>query len=369
LHKLFRFAALGVAALAMSAMLAACGPTPAKVALVGSDTTAGVMGVIAQRYNAKDDGSNANGDTVYNVPPVLTGSQTYTIPAGGSCTTDITYNSTSNKPPNGSSAGITALSSDTNGCLDVARSSRGRGASDSSTLDFYAYAIDGVTWSRFSNNAPANLSQAQLQGIYLCTNGGNPTITNWSQVGGANQPIVRYLPQTGSGTLSFFETRILGLSSAQQGVLDDTSCNSRPLRIEENSGNQVSGFVAADVIYPYSVANWNAQKNGVQPDIRGGAILGNINGIAPNTTTEGESCGGTCFLGRRYVYNVIKQGSPDLAASINFAGVDASHNGYLCNNVGAVIFTLTAYGFVPLPNAPAGPSLPNSTCRKNPTPL
>jgi hypothetical protein len=74
-------------------------------------------------------------------------------------------------------------------------------------------------------------------------------------------------------------------------------------------------------------------------------------------------------LGRRYVYNVIKQGSPEMGHAIDFAGVDSSHNGFICGNNNTAKFLIAGYGFVVLPFAPAGPGLPNSTCRKNPTPL
>ena len=51
-------------------------------------------------------------------------------------------------------------------------------------------------WSSASTLAPANLTRAQLQGIYNCT------FTNWNQVGGSNGQIERYWPQSGSGTRS-----------------------------------------------------------------------------------------------------------------------------------------------------------------------
>lgn len=368
-----RMGALGVALLMGGVLLAACGrPSQDNIGLAGSDTIVGVWGNLASQYNGNpDSGANPNHDVVYNVPPVLSGSQTYSIPASHSCP-GVTYNATTNKPPNGSSSGISALLADSNGCLDAARSSRGRSPSDPSTLDFWAFAIDGVSWAGYSGgHQPISLTQSQLQGIYLCTNSGQPAITNWNQVGGAAGSIIRYLPQTGSGTLSFFETRILGLSSAQQGVLDDTSCTNRPIRIEENSGNQVASGFRPFAILPYSFADWTAQKNGLWPtgDIRAGSYLGAINGIGASTSTVGETCG-PCFLGRRYVYNVTKQSSPELQNALWLVGVaSGNHNGWLCNNNGDANFIISAWGFVPLPNASEGSGLPNGTCRKNPTPL
>ncbi len=369
MSTVWRLGAAALIAVLGGVFLTACGTPKDDIGIAGSFTTNGVMDKLGSLYQGNPGGANPRGDTVHDVPAtVFTGTQSYTLPGDGNSCPGITYN-TSNQPPNGSSAGINALLADNNGCLDIARSSRGRTPSDPSSIDFYAFAIDGVTWAGFSGgHQPITLTQSQLQGIYLCTNGGNPTITNWNQVGGSSGAIIRYLPQTGSGTLSFFETRILGLSSAQQGVLDDSSCNTKPVRIEENTGDQVVSGFRPYAILPYSFADWNAQKNGALPDHRGGSFLGAINGIAPTPANVQEGCS-SCFLGRRYVYNVIKQGEPQEANAIDFVGLDSNHNGWLCSNNNTVKFTLASYGFVALNLAPAGPGLPNSSCRKNPTPL
>ncbi len=361
---------VGFAAIA-AVGLAACGGGPHTLALAGSDTTVDVMGPLSNGFN-----NTASADTAANIPSTLTGSQTFTVPADKRCAAK-TYDSGANKPPNGSSAGISALVADTTGCIDIARSSRGRGASDPASLEFYAYAKDALSWGRFSvacpggdaapaGCAPTNLTQDQLKGIYLCDQpGGLPKFTNWNQVGGDNEPIARYLPQSGSGTLSFFETRILGLTAAQQGVLDGSSCATLPIRVEENHGNQVAVADRDNAILPYSFAQWTAQANGVITDDRAGATLGSINGVVPNATNVNNNT----FLGRRYVYNVVKTGSPSYAAAIQFVGVNASGNGYLCTDDATKNNIITQYGFILNSFAPAGSGLPNSRCRKDPTPL
>jgi phosphate transport system substrate-binding protein len=361
-----------------AAGLAACGGGPNTLALVGSDTTSGVMGAVANSFNA-----GPSADTASNVPPTLGATQSFTVPSDKRCG-QVVYHGTNNPPPNGSTAGINALNADTTGCVDIARSSRDRRDTDPAALEFYAFAKDAVSWARFPNAcpggdaapagcAPITLTQAQIQGIYLCTLPGGaaagnvPSITNWNQVGGDNEPIARYLPQLGSGTLSFFETKILGLTSAQQGVLDDTGCEAgnRPGRVQENSGSAIPAADRDNAIVPYSFANWTAQSNGVEADIRSGAQLGRINNVVPNATTIND---GT-FIGRRYVNNVVKNGSPSYAAAIDFVGVDSGGNGFLCANTASVNNLITQYGFVLNSLAPAGPGLPNSRCRKNPTPL
>ena len=46
--------------------------------------------------------------------------------------------------------------------------------------------------------------------------------------------------------------------------------------------------------------------------------------------------------------------------------MNACGNGFLCSDERRKNATMTKYGFVLLPLAPAGPGLPASGCRKNP---
>jgi phosphate transport system substrate-binding protein len=375
LRNTFRVVGMLVALVAAAATLTGC-QSGDSINVVGSDTTFDVMKRLTTLYNESGD---TGGDKAFNTPPFLNGDTTFKVDGDGNCGA-ITYNSSGNPPPNGSSAGVSALTADTQGCVDAARSSRDRRSSDPANLEFYAFAKDGLSWAKYPSTcpggdagpagcAPANLTQAQLKGIYICDQpGGLPKFTNWAQVGGDNEPIRRYLPQTGSGTLSFFETRILGLSSAQQGVVDDTNCATRPTRVQENTGTEVPTADRYNAIVPYSFAQWRAQANGAQTDVRAGAILGSINGVAPSQTSVTNNT----FLGVRYVYNVLKTSSPSYDRARNFVGVAATSeggNGFICSNNGDVQSALTTYGFVTLSLAPAGPGLPSSRCRKNPPPL
>jgi phosphate transport system substrate-binding protein len=264
---------------------------------------------------------------------------------------------------------------DSTGCLDFARSSRGKSGTDPSTLEFYAYAKDALTWGRFPNAcaggdlqkpgcAPGNLTVDQIRGIYNCTEpGGLPLYTDWSQVGGDAGAIKRFLPQTGSGTLSFFETKILGLSSAQQGVLDSSSCATPPTRTQEHDATQVPVGDRSVAITPFSYAKWNQMVNDLIPDLRAGVKLAKINSVKPTETTISDNT----FFGVRYIYNVAKTTTPHYGQVMRLIGVNATGNGYICSGVESSNITL--YGFVPLTSAPAGPGLPNSNCRLNPTPL
>jgi len=365
--KRMRPFALVVGAVLAASMLSGC-----VLNVVGSDTTSNYLGAVTPGFNA-DAVANPQAHIVRNTPPTLAPNTSFNIPsdfdaAFGLGCQSFNYTNPGNLPPNGSSSGINALLADTQTCVDIARSSRGRG-SEGANIDFWAFATDGVSWSHFNGAAPATLTLAQIRGIYLCDQpGGNPLFTNWNQVGGANAPIIRYLAQAGSGTHSFFETKILGLSAAQQNVLDDTACIGSPIagRVQESKGNDVPAGNRPNAILPYSYGVWTAQSNGFEPDTRAGAVLGSINGVAPTATSVGLT--GT-FFAKRFVYNVVKNTSLTLGPSLEFIGVQTNKVGYVCQNTFPILLGKALFGFVPLPNGATGPGLPNSTCRKNPTPL
>jgi ABC-type phosphate transport system substrate-binding protein len=357
------------------ATLAACGSPPEAVSGVGSDTTFWVMsgsdvtqgtppanplGGVSDHYNASQTAVKT-----FEVPPVLTApfpGPSYVVNHDNHCTSDITYNG-SNPPPNGSSQGITALVNDTNGCVDFARSSRGAKAGDPASLSFWAFGLDALTWVKFpGTHAPVSLTPAQLTNIYTCSAAtGLPLVSNWNQVGGASGTIVKYAPQTGSGTYSFLNSKLLG------GATVDQNCNAshKSTFLEEHDATGVSAANKPNAIYVFSVAQWQAQSGGRLVDLRNGAVLGQINGVSPNASSINTSP--TRFFGTRYVYNVTKSGSPSEQAALAFVGVKPGGPGYLCNNGQAS--TISAFGFAPLASGGTGAGLPASNCRLNPTPL
>jgi phosphate transport system substrate-binding protein len=368
--------ALGLSGL----MLASCTPQPTVINMVGSDTIQDVMGAIANQYNGSSQATSDNA-TLFNTR--ATNTATVTVPGDSTCAS-FTYDPTggANPAPNGSSQGISALQGNArgNGCTDDARSSRGpNGTTDNPSDQFWAFAKDAVTWIGFpSGHQPTNLTQAQLQGIYLCTaNGGTtPSITDWHTVNSAapvGSTIIRYLPQSGSGSLSFFETRILGLTSAQQGVLDGSACTVPPIRIEENEATSVATADKPNTIFPFSFAQWTAQANHAttgETDARNGAVLKSINGIAPSVTSINSTT--SPFLGRRWVYNVLLPGlaGSEQSTAVKILGVTTAASGYLCKDNTTIQNLISEFGFVTNPIGPTGGSgLPNSHCRLNPAAL
>jgi phosphate transport system substrate-binding protein len=373
LRKLSRLAAVGALALGLVAGLAAPGGAiPAgngineNLNAVGSDTTFFVMRALAPMWNADTTiNQAAHPDKVWNTPPRLGGAfpTSYDVPADSKC-------GAQNYPPlvtpDGSSAGISALIADgTKGCVDFARSSRGRKSTDPSSLKFWAYGLDGLTWVRWSGgHQPTNLTQQQLINIYTCNpSTGAPYATNWSQVGGTAGPIVKYAPQTSSGTYSFFNSKILN------GAVIDQNCNSTHLShfVEEHDNTTIPAGQKPYAINAFSFGQWTAMANGVIPNRRNGALLGSINGTAPSLTTIRVV--NPHFLGTRYIYNVLKTGEASYNATLRFAGVDATGPGWLCRSSADIRAKIRQFGDVPLTSGVSGPGLPASFCRLEPTPL
>ncbi len=97
----------------------------------------------------------------------------------------------------GSSAGVTAV---IEGTVDIGNSSRNLKDSEKSAgVVENIVAIDGIAVIIDKTNTAANLTKEQLIGIYT------GTIKNWSEVGGADKPVVVVGREAGSGTRGAFE--------------------------------------------------------------------------------------------------------------------------------------------------------------------
>ena len=256
------------------------------IAAAGSDTTQDVMGAILA--------TDGTAGKTFNIKAGNFQSSPLPVPADTACLAHTYHNksvagwpavgagqSGSELPaPDGSTEGKLSLTNSVgavapfngggvevapNGCIDIARSSSGRSGTDAATRQYFAFAIDGVTWGSSSLNAPSTLTQSQLQAIYNCT------ITNWSQVGGSPGPIQRVLPQNGSGTLSFFLSNLLGVSAI--GGLPASAPNCPAIvQIQENQfydmfhgssvyGPQGDASQYPNAIAPYSAGKWTYQAS------------------------------------------------------------------------------------------------------------
>jgi phosphate transport system substrate-binding protein len=357
-------AAIAVTAFATPIALQASSPaaaaTPIRLTAAGSDTTESVMNAVLAAY-AGNATANPGGVTTSNIPALPT--SPFAVAADNTCEAR-TYVAAGNPPttytaPNGSSGGRNALKDATNltnGCIDIARSSSGRGSSDPAGFEYYAFAKDAVSWAAFSGGkAPAALTKAQIKGIYDCT------FVDWSEVGGTAGRIQRYLPQAGSGTRSFFQANIL--DGLDPSTITTGACPAVKL-VQENEGTPVDAADRPFAILPYSAGAWVAQANGAQNNARSTATIRSItvsgtklNPVAGPTLGKykpnASVVNGGTFPGVRNVYNVLHTDSVAYTAARAAVGFDAanptdvSKRSPLCN--GQLASTLERFGFTPLP--------------------
>jgi ABC-type phosphate transport system substrate-binding protein len=278
-----------------------------------------------------------------------------------------------NLRPDGSSAGITALTTygtttykgKTYPCVDFARSSRARKSTDPTTVAFDQLWQDAVTYSSTgsSSNVPNNLTEAQLAEIFGCTvaaANGFPAGTWGALLGSkAKDPsavIDPILPQSGSGTLSFF-TGVLGIGTTEPtcGTAASLTTDQQP---EENEGISsvflVSGKANPNVIFPFSVGVWLAQeyhsaKCGKKPKgsenlfgcaENGVLSLDGINGVAPFTGKGTKAVTNSKWRStpwERELYAV-----EPLPLEPRLQGLLGAH-GYFCSKKQAKV--VAAYGF------------------------
>ncbi|HTR95163.1 MAG TPA: substrate-binding domain-containing protein [Trebonia sp.] len=375
MHKL-RTLAAGIAVAATAAMVASAVP-----ALADPPVSAGKQ-IVPKDYDVVSVGANTD-ENLFNA---LAGDYNKTIPAKkhrsalpylytwnatkpGSTSTVVTKISTkagcsSIVRPNGSGAGLTAL--DLNAvssinkkdyCIDFARSSSGRSstapAEKPGGVGYVALAEDAVTWAvrdvaakgQTVTYAPKSLSLAQLRAIFLCT------VTTWGQVGGtAGQPIKPYLPQTGSGTLSFW-LKALGITTAGSCVNES---------LEENQGLSKE-FNSPNAIFIYSVGDWIAQKynsplpghkpaagqNAFGTDQVGYLGLGKINGVSALTLAKVPAINkGFRVTGfTRTLYDIVRYQAKGDHIPANLDRI-LGRTGYFCHNTTATR-AIESYGFLP----------------------
>lgn len=279
---------------------------------VGSDTTQGVM-------NALSNAVTVNGVKVISSWDA-TGASTITTTSALACK-GLTR-------PNGSGAGRTALLAQigTTNCFTFGRSSSLNQAAASTNLTYVPFAIDAVTYVVAPNSSIArDLSLTDLHGYYSC----DPAYVGT----GPNYLVHPLLPQAGSGTRSFWETTVgiteADVTAGHYPCISDTK-NGKP--IEEHDGRVLD----ANSIAPFSIAQYIAQGSGTIPDLRGSAVLGNINGTPSLLLNTGSAA-------TREVYNEFATANVNVSP---YSDVFVGPNSGICKQT-AVIKT---YGFGIDPN-------------------
>jgi ABC-type phosphate transport system substrate-binding protein len=357
------------AAIAMTSVPAAADPpsgvTPGPTAIVGvgSDTIEYVFDQFAHDYDA----SHRSGPQLYSWD--ATNPKTEAIG-------DIIKFKSGCQPeprPDGSGAGLTAVSTNEGGstgghpCVDFGRSSSARSTTAPpyapGGVAFVTLAGDAVTYAtEAGSNAPNNLSTAQLTEIYECQ------VTNWGQVGGKNAPIDAFLPQTSSGTRSFF-LKAIGVSSPGACVSDGNNT------IEENEGYN-SDLHSPDAIFPYSIGKYLAEvyhsasclnsgctavhgvvckphagQNEFGCNTHGNMVLRSINGTAPVSGSGRSSVINQAFTSAfvRTLFEIVRYTTSTGDHIPAYLEPLFGANGWVCTSPVAKA-DLVSYGFIVLPS-------------------
>lgn len=211
--------------------------------------------------------------------------------------------------PNGSTEGKNLLhGAGNNPNVSYARSSDPLKDSEKTAgLFAFPFARDVlVTATSKTSKAPASLTISQLVEIY------EGRVTNWTQVGGADAPVVAMLPQSGSGTEKFF---LAQLAAAKGGPITLGPVT----RVQEHDDSQLKG-----------------NDNAVAPFSQGRASLLGTLRIEQGWSKE------------RGLYNVVRQadvGKPQIAAIFG-------KDGFVCSTQAKLL--IEAAGFDQLATPAAG---------------
>jgi ABC-type phosphate transport system substrate-binding protein len=240
-------------------------PTSGDLSGAGSDTTEIALDYLTKGHNGIE---GFNGDK--------TTGRIASFAAGFDPTTVVLKSgSPAITRPNGSGAGKTLLRKATNNAdLDFARSSSGLSTAEiADDLQQSPFAVDGLKLaaSATSTNAPASISNADMVGIY------QGTITKWNQLtgnsAGSSATIVPLIPQSGSGTRSFFEAQLK----------------------KYNEGTAVKLGASVKETQEHSDVDLKSDPNAIAPFSTGRA----------KTTTTIKELGG--FSAQRALYNVVRK--------------------------------------------------------------
>jgi len=278
---------------------------------VGSDTTQNVMSDLANVVTIGGAKQIASWDAI----------------GTGSFTTRTTGCSYTRTEANGSGAGRSRLleslttGNARSGCLDFSRSSSGRGTLVTTpSLTWIPFANDDATYvARSDGGIPRALALADIISAYKCT----------------LQPDINpVLPQVGSGSRSFWLS-VVGITEAQitagtYPCLTGAGTTASRAYVQENDARALK----TNEIMPFSVGLYNTQVSGVNTDVRGNAVLGQIDGVLPTGLA-------TAFPVRRSLYNVVPTTKLAVAP---WSTVFVGSTSLLCNQPA----TVTVNGFAPL---------------------
>lgn len=164
---------------------------------------------------------------------------------------DITYD------PNGSGAGITGAA---DGTYDLGLSSRDlKDEETSQGLVATTFALDGIAIVVHPDNPVTDLSMDDIKAL------ATGEITNWSEVGGSDAPVVLVGREAGSGTRDGFES-IVGVedSCVYEQELTSTGAVMAAVAANPNAFGYVSLSAVDDTVKPVTVDGVEATEETVQ---------------------------------------------------------------------------------------------------------
>lgn len=272
--------------------------------------------------------------------------------------------------PNGSTAGVQALSASVNntgtrlfpasggvsitGQVDFARSSSAPSSSSVGTdLTFIPFARDAVTFAvSAASDFPRDIAlgaasqDALSPAPFTLRNIYRGTVTSYSD-SDFNQVTIRpIIPQAGSGTRSFW----LGALGLTEAAIVNTPTTDLSNTAQEHDGSSVTGV--GDIM-PFSIAQFIAQGNyralpTTVPERRGNVELGRVGTIKPLLASTGGGVElNAAFPINRLVFNVVETSRlsttavpADFLLRSTFAGTTST----VCN----AETTIRQYGFAPI---------------------
>ncbi len=187
--KMKRFMAMAIACV-MAAGLVACGGSESTATTSTAGSTAGSTTASTAEETATDlSGAVATGGSTSVEKVIGALSEAFMEANSG---VDVTYD------PTGSGAGVTGAA---DGTLDIGLSSRAlKDEEKAQGLKETTFALDGIAIVVNTENTVEDLSLEQI--AKLATG----EITNWSEVGGPDAPVVLIGREAGSGTRDGFES-------------------------------------------------------------------------------------------------------------------------------------------------------------------
>ena len=288
MKKIFAIVLAGI----MMLSLAACGGTGSSTPAAVSSEPAGASGTPASSAPAAGKVTTGGSTSVEKVVGAFI--EAFMAENSG---VDVTYD------PTGSGAGITGAAE---GTLDIGLSSRALKDDEAAGgLTATTFALDGIAIIVNSENTVEDLTLEQIKGL------ATGEITNWSEVGGPDMPVVLVGREAGSGTRDGFES-IVDVKDACKYDQELTS-----------TGAVIAGVAANPNAFGY------ASLSAVDDTVK--AVT--VEGVAASEATVQD---GTYKIQRPFVF-VTKDGaelSEAAQAFIDFATSDAASE--LIVNAGAV---------------------------------